>query len=117
MLVDNGSVQPETQTLMERLARRDDIVVLPDDAAVQLVRAQQRRRRTGHRATCFSFSTMTSRRNEPGWIDVLAAQAMRAEVGAVGARLLYPDRRLQHCGVVIGMGGAADHVLAGLDEG
>jgi O-antigen biosynthesis protein len=41
---------------------------------------------------------------------------MRPEVGAVGARLLYPDRRLQHCGVVIGMGGAADHVQAGLGE-
>ena len=54
---------------------------------------------------------------EVGWIDLLAAQAMRPEVGAVGARLLYPDQRLQHCGVVIGMGGAADHVLAGLDEG
>jgi O-antigen biosynthesis protein len=40
---------------------------------------------------------------------------MRPDVGAAGARLLYPDGRLQHCGVVIGVGGAADHLLAGLD--
>jgi GT2 family glycosyltransferase len=37
-------------------------------------------------------------------------------VGAVGARLLYPDGRLQHCGVVIGLGGAAGHVLIRLDQ-
>jgi GT2 family glycosyltransferase len=38
------------------------------------------------------------------------------DVGAVGARLLYPDHRVQHCGVVIGLGGAAGHLFVGLDE-
>ena len=37
-------------------------------------------------------------------------------MGAAGARLLYPDRRLQHCGLVVGLTGAAGHVLAGLPE-
>ena len=32
----------------------------------------------------------------------------------MGARLLYPSGRLQHCGVVIGLGGAAGHPLIGL---
>ena len=50
----------------------------------------------------------------PGWLNALCAQAVRPDVGVVGARLLYPDRRLQHCGVVIGLGGAAGHVFAGL---
>jgi hypothetical protein len=30
--------------------------------------------------------------------------------------LLYPDRRLQHCGIVVGLNGAAGHPLVGLDE-
>lgn len=46
---------------------------------------------------------------EPGWLATMAAQALRDDVGAVGARLLYPDGRIQHAGVVIGMGGAAGH--------
>ena len=46
---------------------------------------------------------------EPGWLATMAAQAVRDDVGAVGARLLYPDGRIQHAGVVIGMGGAAGH--------
>jgi GT2 family glycosyltransferase len=114
VLVDNGSVQPETKTLLEHLGDRPDVVVLPDarpfnwselnNAAAEVA--------TGD---VFLFLNNDIEAHVPGWVDILAAQAMRPEVGVVGARLLYPDRRLQHCGVVIGMGGAADHVLAGLD--
>lgn len=43
------------------------------------------------------------------WLATLATQALRPEVGAVGARLLYPDGRIQHAGVVIGVGDAAGH--------
>ena len=35
---------------------------------------------------------------------------------AVGAKLLFPDRRVQHAGVVLGMGGVAGHFGAGLSE-
>ena len=37
-----------------------------------------------------------------------------ADVGAVGARLHYPDGRIQHAGLVLGVGGAADHAFKGL---
>lgn len=46
---------------------------------------------------------------DPDWLAILATQALRPEVGAVGARLLYPDGRIQHAGVVIGVGNAAGH--------
>ena len=46
---------------------------------------------------------------EPNWLAAMATQALREDVGAVGARLLYPDGRIQHAGVVIGMGNAAGH--------
>lgn len=46
---------------------------------------------------------------EPGWLATMARQAMRENVGAVGARLLYPDGRIQHAGVVLGVGGGAAH--------
>jgi GT2 family glycosyltransferase len=38
----------------------------------------------------------------------------RPEVGAVGPRLLYPDDTVQHAGVVVGVGGIAEHAFRGL---
>jgi GT2 family glycosyltransferase len=47
------------------------------------------------------------------WLERLSAQALRPDVGAVGAMLLYPDGTIQHAGVVLGIGGFADHVYSG----
>lgn len=52
---------------------------------------------------------------EPNWLAIMAAQALRDDVGAVGARLLYPDGRIQHAGVVLGVGNAAGHAHRFLD--
>ncbi len=45
----------------------------------------------------------------PDWLAIMATQALREDVGAVGAQLLYPDGRIQHAGVVVGVGNAAGH--------
>lgn len=47
------------------------------------------------------------------WLERLAENALREEIGVVGAQLLYEDGTIQHAGVVIGMGGWADHVYKG----
>jgi len=51
----------------------------------------------------------------PSWMEELASNAARREVGAVGCKLYYPDRTIQHAGVVIGIGGSAGHVFLGMD--
>ncbi len=43
------------------------------------------------------------------WLAELVSQLLQDGVGAVGAKLLYPDGRIQHAGVVLGMGGIAGH--------
>ena len=54
---------------------------------------------------------------DPDWITELVREAAQPGVGAVGARLLYPDRSIQHAGVAIGIGNAAGHAHRGLAEG
>jgi hypothetical protein len=44
------------------------------------------------------------------WLEALLEYAQLPEVGAVGAKLLYPDRTIQHGGVIIGVRGVAAHV-------
>ena len=50
---------------------------------------------------------------EEDWLERLLADAQQDGIGIVGAKLLYPDRTIQHAGVVIGLGGVAGHVFSG----
>jgi GT2 family glycosyltransferase len=45
------------------------------------------------------------------WIEALLEHSQRKEVGAVGAKLLYPDNSVQHAGVLVGIGGVANHAF------
>lgn len=53
---------------------------------------------------------------EPGWLHRMVESAMRKDVGAVGARLIYADESVQHAGVALGIGGAAGHLWKGMSK-
>ena len=115
VLIDNGSSDPETLTLVERLADNPDVRVMADPrpfnwAALNNAGAQEAR------GNVLLFLNNDIEAHQCGWLSALCAQALRPDVGVAGARLLYPDRRLQHCGLVVGLTGAAGHVLGGLPE-
>ncbi len=44
-----------------------------------------------------------------GWLKEMVSHAVRPDVGAVGAKLLYADDRVQHGGVITGIHGVASH--------
>jgi GT2 family glycosyltransferase len=41
----------------------------------------------------------------PDWLNEMVGHATRPEIGAVGAKLYYPDNRIQHAGVILGLNG------------
>jgi glycosyltransferase involved in cell wall biosynthesis len=45
----------------------------------------------------------------PGWLEEMLMFAQRSDVGAVGAMLYYPSDKVQHGGVILGIGGVAGH--------
>lgn len=47
----------------------------------------------------------------PEWMSALLEYAQLPEIGVVGAKLYFPDGRIQHAGVVMGIGGGASHVF------
>lgn len=47
----------------------------------------------------------------PTWMSQMLGYCQSKDVGIVGAKLYYPDDTVQHCGVVIGVGGFAGHIL------
>ncbi len=113
VLVDNNSELPETQALLDRYGDDADIKIVSypmpfNWSAVNNFGAQQA---TGE---IFLFSNNDIEAQKPGWLHALVGHAQRNEVGAVGAKLVYPDGSIQHAGVVIGLGGIAGHILRGL---
>jgi GT2 family glycosyltransferase len=53
---------------------------------------------------------------ESGWLKEMVSQLLRENVGAVGAKLLWPNRMVQHGGVVVGINGLAAHAGNNLEE-
>lgn len=49
----------------------------------------------------------------PDWMEEMLRFAMRPDVGAVGAKLFYPDGTIQHGGVTLGIRGVAGHAFRG----
>jgi GT2 family glycosyltransferase len=115
VVVDNGSVEPETAALLERwqqlLGHR--FQVLRSDAPFNW---SQLNNQAAARTTSDLILLLNNdiEANQTGWIGAMAAQALRPTVGAVGALLLYPDGTIQHGGVVVAMHGAADHAYRDL---
>lgn len=113
LLVDNDSEEPETLGLLDRLTQRRDVRLIAHPGPFNWAAINNA---AAHQATgdllLFVNNDVEARR--PGWLAPLVEHALRPEVGAVGGRLLYPSGEVQHVGIVIGMGGAAGHVLRGL---
>ena len=53
----------------------------------------------------------------PDWMEEMLGYCQREDVGVCGVKLLYPNNRIQHAGVVVGLGGPAGHVLCGAKNG
>lgn len=47
---------------------------------------------------------------DPGWLTEMVSQLMRKKVGAVGAKLLWPNKMVQHAGVIVGVDELAAHI-------
>jgi GT2 family glycosyltransferase len=107
IVVDNDSDEPEALAYFQQL-RNEGIAVIRiegdfnysalNNAAVRAARGE---------FLCFLNNDIEI--IEPDWLQWLVSRAARPDIGAAGARLLYPDGTLQHAGVFIGIGGGAAH--------
>lgn len=50
----------------------------------------------------------------PDFIEKMLSNCERPGIGAVGAKLYYPDNTIQHAGIIIGIGGIAGHAFLNL---
>jgi O-antigen biosynthesis protein len=118
LVVDNGSDQPETLDYLKSLRSNPKIRVIRDNYAFNFS-AQNNYAATfakGEVLALVNDDIEVSAVASADWLTEMVSHALRPGVGAVGARLWYPDRTLQHAGMVL-VGGVARHVHKHLPEG
>ncbi|BEV01857.1 glycosyltransferase family 2 protein [Novosphingobium olei] len=106
-IIDNGSVEAETLAYLEGL-ERSGVQVSKQPGPFNYA-AMHNSVVPSLRGPLICLLNNDIEVIDPDWLAHMAPHAMRDDIGAVGARLLYPDRTIQHAGIVIGMGGGAGH--------
>jgi len=105
-VVDNRSVQPETQAFLTEGSDRGWFEVMTIDEPFNWSRFNNLAAEASSEPLLLFLNNDTDMVT-PGWDAMLRALLFRPDVGVVGARLLYPDGAIQHGGVVIGLGAGA----------
>jgi GT2 family glycosyltransferase len=108
VVVDNDSRDPETLAFLERLAAPCRVVRWPGSFNFSAICNFGARQADGEYLLFLNNDVEVLR---PDWLAAMLEHAQRPEVGVVGAKLLYPDGRIQHAGVVVGVGGGAAHAF------
>ena len=113
IIADNGSSEPETLAYLDELQRTGaaKVVPLPGEFNFSAINNEAARQATGE---ILCFLNNDTEVISPTWLERGRALLSLPDVGAVGARLLFPDGTLQHMGIVLGMG---DHGVAGTPHG
>jgi glycosyltransferase involved in cell wall biosynthesis len=107
IVIDNGSVEEETKKLLARQPK-NRLRVIRDDSPFNYSRLNNL---AVEQSKCDIICLMNNDIEilTPDWVEEMMSYAAQPDIGCVGARLWYPDGRLQHGGVIVGMGGVACH--------
>ncbi len=111
IIVDNGSVEPETFKYFDEIKKHEFVKIVRIDCPFNYsyLNNEGAKHASGN-LLCFlnnDIEVIT-----PGWLEELVMHAQRKEIGAVGAKLYYPNGLIQHFGIVTGiMGGVAGHAF------
>ena len=108
LVVDNGSVEDDTFKLFEGWAKDPTVRVIRDDGPFNYARLNNRAAAEA-RGSLLALLNNDVEVRDSQWLEEMAGLALQPGIGCVGAKLLYPDGRLQHGGVVTGVAGAAGH--------
>ena len=115
IIIDNGSCESKTLRLFDQWRSRG-ITIVRD------ARPFNYSALNNHAASLASGELLCLMNNDieiitPDWLEEMVSFASQAEIGAVGARLWYPDYTIQHAGVIVGLGGVAGHAFVNLKLG
>jgi GT2 family glycosyltransferase len=119
VLVDNWSTSPESEKFAATIRRKKNTRLLRVEEPFNFSRLNNLAVK-GTKAEYIVFMNNDLFVSNEDWLTAILGEAESdSRVGAVGGRFTYPNGTVQHAGVVLGIGGVAGHVHAGLprDDG
>ena len=108
LIVDNGSVEKRTIELLDKLRTDPSIRVLPQPVPFNFSALNNAAVRASS-GDVVGFINDDIEVLAEDWLEQMLILAEQERVGCVGAKLIYPDRRIQHGGIVLGLYGLAGH--------
>lgn len=110
ILISNNSTEEKTHTLLAKYKKnlKCRIFYWDNPFNYSAINNYGRRKSKGEYLVLLNNDTEVI---TPEWLDELVGVASQKGVGAVGPLLFYPDKSIQHAGVVLGMTGMAGHVF------
>ncbi len=108
IILDNDSAEPETLEYFKEIAAKIQIHRCPGPFNFSAINNLGAAKAGGKFLLFLNNDTRVIRTD---WMRAMIEQAQRPEVGAVGANLLFADGRIQHAGVVLGIGGTVGHAF------
>jgi GT2 family glycosyltransferase len=108
IIVDNGSDDAETLRYFESVQADSRVRIIRDDRAFNYSELIN----TACSAVSGSIIGLINNDIEvisPNWLSEMVSHALRPQVGAVGAKLWYPNGTVQHAGIILGIRGIAGH--------
>lgn len=115
VVIDNQSREEGTLSYLEECRQREHFKVLPYDDVFNF--SAMNNLGVSHASGEFVLLLNNDIRTlRADWLKEMVKLALLPETGAVGARLLYPSHRIQHAGVILGIGGVAGHSHKGFSQ-
>jgi glycosyltransferase involved in cell wall biosynthesis len=109
LIVDNDSVELPTRSLLDELHAQGRATILPYAGPFNYSAINNMAARAAHGDVLLLLNNDIDV-IRPDWLREMVSHAIRPEVGVVGAKLLYPDGRVQHGGVALAPDGTISHM-------
>lgn len=107
MVVDNDSVQALTKTYFRKIAKQG-VTILPVPGAFNFATLNNVAVNAA-RGEIVGLINNDIEALHTGWLEEMVSHLLSPGVGAVGAKLLWPNGMVQHGGVLLGVGNVAGH--------